>query len=266
MEIGRGAFEGAFENYSGLVSIIVDSDNRIYDSRENCNAIIETATNTLVVGCQNTIIPNSVTIIGERAFRGSTFTSITIPSSVTSIEYLAFFECDSLDAIYMEAITPPTLGNQVFNGAASFSMHILCGTLAAFEASDWAQYVSEFIEEGCISFELNGGVVSVELPIYIASSYTLPTPTREGYIFRGWYNNPQGIGNRLSTLPAGYEGTIYAYWTKEPTDALNPFAYALSSELSQDKSQLFVNYSLNARATDVQIVIMDGETAVKTIV
>ena len=265
MEIGRGAFEGAFENYLGLVSIIVDSDNRIYDSRENCNAIIETATNTLVVGCQNTIIPNSVTMIGERAFRGSTFTSITIPSSVTSIEYLAFFECDSLDAIYMEAITPPTLGNQVFNGAASFSMHIPCGTLAAYEASDWAQYVSEFIEEGCISFELNGGVVSAELPIYIASSYTLPTPTREGYIFRGWYDNPQGIGNRLSTLPAGYEGTIYAYWTKEPTDALNPFAYALSSELSQDKSQLLVNYSLNARATDVQIVIMDGETAVKTI-
>jgi len=154
--IGKGAFEGAFENYCGLVSITVDSDNRIYDSRENCNAIIETATNTLVVGCQNTIIPNSVTIIGERAFRGSTFTSITIPSSVTSIEYLAFFECDSLDAIYMEAITPPTLGNQVFDGAASFSMHIPCGSLAAYEASDWASQVDSFEEEGCPVIQMCG--------------------------------------------------------------------------------------------------------------
>ena len=154
--IGKGAFEGAFENYCGLVSITVDSDNRIYDSRENCNAIIETATNTLVVGCQNTIIPNSVTIIGERAFRGSTFTSITIPSSVTNIEYLAFFECDSLDAIYMEAIIPPTLGNQVFNVAASFSMHIPCGTLDAYQSSDWAQYVSEFVEEGCAPIQKCG--------------------------------------------------------------------------------------------------------------
>ena len=154
--IGKGAFEGAFENYCGLVSITVDSDNRIYDSRENCNAIIETATNTLVVGCQNTIIPNSVTIIGERAFRGSTFTSITIPSSVTSIEYLAFFECDSLDAIYMEAITPPTLGNQVFDGAASFSMHIPCGSLAAYEASDWASKVDSFEEEGCPVIQMCG--------------------------------------------------------------------------------------------------------------
>ena len=154
--IGKGAFEGAFENYCGLVSITVDSDNRIYDSRENCNAIIETATNTLVVGCQNTIIPNSVTIIGERAFRGSTFTSITIPSNVTSIEYLAFFECDSLDAIYMEAIIPPTLGNQVFNYEASFSMHIPCGTLDAYQSSDWAQYVSEFVEEGCAPIQMCG--------------------------------------------------------------------------------------------------------------
>ena len=146
----------AFSYCSSLTSMVVECGNTTYDSRENCSAIIETATNTLIAGCQNTIIPNSVTSIGEDAFRGSTFTSITIPSSVTSIEYSAFFECDSLDAIYMEAITPPTLGNQVFDGAASFSMHIPCGTLAAYEASDWAQYVSEFVEEGCAPIQMCG--------------------------------------------------------------------------------------------------------------
>ena len=64
--IGRGAFSCC----SGLTSIVVDVENTTYDSRENCNAIIETATNTLITGCQNTIIPNSVTSIGEDAFEG----------------------------------------------------------------------------------------------------------------------------------------------------------------------------------------------------
>ena len=57
---------GAFFGCSGLTSMSVESGNTVYDSRNNCNAIIETATNTLLYGCQNTIIPNSVTSIGER--------------------------------------------------------------------------------------------------------------------------------------------------------------------------------------------------------
>ena len=47
--------------------------------------------------------------------------------------------------------------------------------------------------------------------------------------------------------------------------ALNPYAYGLSSSLSADKTTLTVNYSLNAPATDVSVVILDGETEVKTI-
>ena len=58
----------AFLECSGLTSIKVENGNSVYDSRDNCNAIIETATNELIVGCQNTIIPNSVTSIGDYAF------------------------------------------------------------------------------------------------------------------------------------------------------------------------------------------------------
>ena len=98
--------DDAFSSCSSLTSIIVDSRNSTYDSRENCNAIIKTATNTLIAGCKNTTIPNSVTSIGDDAFSYcSSLTSITIPNSVTSIGEGAFVGCSSLTSI--------TIGNSV---------------------------------------------------------------------------------------------------------------------------------------------------------
>ena len=86
--------ETAFEGCSGLTSIVVDKENKYYDSRNNCNAIIATESNTLVIGCKNTTIPASVTRLGEDAFANcSGLTSITIPQSVTSIGDYAFASC-----------------------------------------------------------------------------------------------------------------------------------------------------------------------------
>ena len=90
----------AFSCCSSLENISVASNNTNYDSRNNCNAIIETATNTLIAGCKNTTIPNSVTSIGAGAFLGrSSLTAINIPNSVTSIQWIAFAECTSLSSI-----------------------------------------------------------------------------------------------------------------------------------------------------------------------
>ena len=101
--IGKGVTSigvQAFYECTGLTSINVDSNNKKYDSRNNCNAIIETESNALIYGCKSTVIPDSVTSIGGIAFRGCTgLTSITIPASVTSIGGMAFYGCTSLTSI-----------------------------------------------------------------------------------------------------------------------------------------------------------------------
>ncbi|MDE5864789.1 MAG: leucine-rich repeat domain-containing protein, partial [Lachnospiraceae bacterium] len=90
----------AFVDCSSLTSIQVKSGNQKYDSRNNCNAIIDTETNTLLAGCCKTIIPESITTIGDYSFAGcNSLTSITIPEGVTTIKCGAFYLCSSLTSI-----------------------------------------------------------------------------------------------------------------------------------------------------------------------
>lgn len=92
--------DGAFSSNEGLSTIIVDSNNPIYDSRENCNAIIETATNTIIAAAANTVIPESVTAIGNEAYeRRAELTSFTIPENITVIGDRAFSECWNLEEV-----------------------------------------------------------------------------------------------------------------------------------------------------------------------
>lgn len=79
----------SFKGYKGT-SMSVAAGNGKYDSRGGCNAIIETATNTIVAGCRNSTIPSTVTIIGLAAFDSVGLETITIPATVTTIEHGAF--------------------------------------------------------------------------------------------------------------------------------------------------------------------------------
>ena len=112
--------DGAFYNCASLISIAVEEGNPVYDSRDNCNAIIETATNSLITGCKNTVIPSSVTSIGRLAFGGCSRTSISIPCSVTSIGYGAFHGCSDLTFITIpESVT--SIGSSAFYECGSLT-------------------------------------------------------------------------------------------------------------------------------------------------
>lgn len=152
--------------YSGKVleSIKVANGNKKYDSRNNCNAIIETATNKLVYGCKNTVIPDDVTKIGDFAFgycRGLTsitipegvtsigesafdgcydLTSITIPSSLIGIGKMAFSLCDSLKDVYCYATVPPSTFDKKF-GSKSTTLHVPAASIETYKTTaPWSKF------------------------------------------------------------------------------------------------------------------------------
>ncbi len=145
----RGA---AFGKCISLSSINVDENNEVYDSRENCNAIIETATNTLVVGCRNTVIPDEVTSIGDSAFSGcKSLTSISIPSGVTSIGNFAFGYCSYLTSIEIpDSVT--SIGDYAFEG---------CEYLRSIAIPDSVVSIGYNVFYGCsfLNFTKSGGLL-----------------------------------------------------------------------------------------------------------
>lgn len=111
----------AFYNCPSLTSITVDSKNKVYDSRNNCNAIIETVKEELRFGCQNTVIPNSVKTIGYYAFaRCIHLESIEIPEGVTVIDAAAFSQCESLASVkFPNSLT--TIAESAFRNCTSLT-------------------------------------------------------------------------------------------------------------------------------------------------
>jgi len=111
----------SFLDCDSLRTITVSKENKTYDSRDNCNAIIHTESNTLNAGFMTTKIPDSVTTIGPSAFCGmDKLTAITIPSSVKRIESKAFAHCMCLEKVEIaKGLTE--IGEHAFDGCMSLT-------------------------------------------------------------------------------------------------------------------------------------------------
>lgn len=92
-------YESVFAGCQSLVHIEVEEGNTVYDSRDNCNAIIKTSTNELIIGCKTTIIPQSVKSLANKSFAGTGIKEIVIPSHIEKIGGRAFLGCYELEKV-----------------------------------------------------------------------------------------------------------------------------------------------------------------------
>ena len=123
--IGEKAFTGCY----GISSIVVDEGNTVYDSRDNCNAIIERKSNTLLMGCKKTVIPDGIKTIGDFAFYNcSGLSSVIIPNSVESIGNNAFDGCKDMTSITLgNGLT--TIGEEAFIGCSGLTSLSIPGSV-----------------------------------------------------------------------------------------------------------------------------------------
>ena len=199
----------AFSYCENLSSIVVEDSNAIYDSRNNCNAIIETATNTLIQGCNSSIISTEVQYISECAFRGlSNITTLTIPNSVISIGKQAFYGCSSLrtltigekvnnignnafrncndiESITSLNVTPPTLQSRVFPKYTA-TLYVPIGSKLRYqEAEGWKNFTN--IVEIEVPSGIEGILVDIKIheSIYDLNGTRLSKPHKGINIIRG---------------------------------------------------------------------------------
>ena len=175
--------EQAFSYCNSLSSIVVDAQNQRYDSRDECNAIIETKTNILIAGCYNAIIPNNVIGIGNYAFSGcDSLTSITIPNSVTSIGHHTFSSCEKITDLKLPN-SIISIGHAAFVACYSLTDIILpcnitsieqktfqyCSSLVSINLPNGVKTIGERAFDGCSSLEyieLPQSLLSIEMEAF----------------------------------------------------------------------------------------------------
>jgi len=240
----------SFSSCSSLEQIIVEEGNTIYNSREGCNAIINSSTNELIIGCKNTVIPNSVTSIGDYAFTNCTgLVSIEIPNSVTSIGDMAFFNCIGLTSMTVWADNPPILGRvmgyvgdtppewffpayaSIYNVNRYIPVYMPCGSLETYQnAGGWNEFTNII---GMCSGEVSVTVNPSESGIVTGAGYyeggdicVLTATPDSGYVFGHWSENGEIVSTEPTytfimtgdrNLVANF-GEITNHWTPNEND------------------------------------------------
>ena len=164
----------AFSGKNPRERIIVDVDNTIYDSRDNCNAIIETKSKTLIIGGANTQIPQDIVSIGNAAFSSCEILyTIVIPEKVNSIGDYAFYYCKGLKKIVCLPETPPSCANSTFENVdkSSCMLQVSENNINAYKAAEyWKDFrlvestglhdVNNRILEEKIYYDIQGHILS----------------------------------------------------------------------------------------------------------
>ncbi len=217
ISIGKNAFA-----LCGPQIIKVESGNEYYDSRNNCNAIIEKSSNTLIAGCKNTIIPDGVLTIGDYAFSCCDLTSINIPQTVTTIGDNAFQYCSSLTSITIPS-TVTSIGNNAFYG---------CSSLTSVTIPNSVTSISESAFSGC------SGLTSVTIPNSVTSI--------GNHAFYGCGLTSITIPNSVTSIGvSGFAGC--SALTSVISEIENPFELA--------------NYVFNGVPTYAQLIVPKGKKA-----
>ncbi len=136
---GVNGLYGPTYGCDNLTTLVVEEGNPKYDSRDNCNAIIETATNKLLYACKGTTVPATVTTIGKSAFREITITSLVVPENVTKVEDYAFLG-STLKDITFEGVK--TIDMFVFNNCQSLETVTLPASLESIGTGSFIDCVA----------------------------------------------------------------------------------------------------------------------------
>lgn len=247
-DIGSDVFFGCNE----LTSIVVDAANTHYDSRNNCNAIIQTDLGILVQGCNATVIPDNIRAIGGSAFSGfNGIASVNIPDSVVSIGDYAFSNCGSLKSvtfgesvasigqyafgsgstkltsIHCKSSNPPVLNENVFQfeGHLDYSdytwhydmeIFIPCGSLEAYQSAQyWSSWLDLYRYENIFVTDGRGvghGTVNVVQATCDNPVATLTANPEAGYLFDRWSDGSQ---ENPRTLVLTKDTQIFAYFVAD---------------------------------------------------
>ena len=196
---------GVFHRCNRLTTIQVANGNTVYDSRDNCNAIIETASNTLIQGCMNTIIPNSITTIGDNAFYYcSGLTSATIPESVTTISNYAFYGCNNLISIVIpKGVT--SIGNLAFHGCCGLTTIQVANGNTVYDSRDNCNAIVETTSNtlilGCMNTIIPNNVTCIGNSAFSGCSSLTSVTIPESVISIGNAAFYDCIGLTFITIP-----------------------------------------------------------------
>lgn len=236
--------ENGFLQYcNGLTSIIVDKENKVYDSRNDCNAIIETETDELIQGCQNTIIPNTVKRIGYKAFYDlKSLTSIDIPNSVTSIGDYAFSETGLIKLVLPNSVV--NIGVEMVSDCKDLTTLILSESLESLPGGTvcYNDKLKSIVIPASVKF-MEEGAITTGIDSIIFMSSTPPSGIAGGinsYLSGTTIHIPVGAMNN-------YENDYWKYFKAIIDDVVPQQATGISVQKQKLSIQDSNRYTLNGK-------------------